>query len=200
MQPTLRQLEYLVAVADHLNFRRAAEAVHVSQPALSTQIRQLEEMLGVALFERDRRRVVATDAGVAAAARARHILLRVDELTEAARGFQQPLSGRLRLGVIPSVAPYLLPRVLPGVRERHPKLRLLLREDTTDRVLDQLHDGKLDVVLLALEARLGDVKRHVLFDDPFVLAVHRDHPLAKRKRVTEADLASEPVLLLEDGH
>lgn len=200
MRPTLRQLEYLVAVADHLNFRRAAEAVHVSQPALSTQIRQLETTLGVTLFERDRRKVVTTDAGALAAARARHILGRVDELAEAARGYREPLTGRLRLGVIPSIAPYLLPRVLPGVRNRHPRLRLLLREDTTERSLDQLEDGKLDVVLLALEARLGDVHRHGLFEDPFVLAVHRDHALAKRKHVTESDLAGEPVLLLEDGH
>ena len=200
MRPTLRQLEYLVAVADHLNFRRAAEASHVSQPALSTQIQQLETLLGVQLFERDRRHVVATEAGLAAAARARHVLARVDELSESARGFRRPLSGRLRLGVIPSVAPYLLPRVLPAVRERHPDLRLLLREDTTQRVLEGLHDGHLDVLLLALEAPLGDVHRHALFEDAFVLAVHRDHPLARRKRVTEADLAGETVMLLEDGH
>ncbi len=200
MRPTLRQLEYLVAVADHLNFRRAAEACHVSQPALSTQIQQLEALLGVTLFERDRRRVVTTDAGLAAAARARHILARVDDLTESSGGFRRPLTGRLRLGVIPSIAPYLLPRVLPGVRARHPDLRLLLREDTTERVIDALQDGHLDLVLLALEAPLGDVHRHALFEDPFMLAVHREHPLARRKRVAESDLAGASVMLLEDGH
>ena len=200
MQPSLRQLEYLVAVADHLSFRRAAEAVHVSQPALSTQIQRLETLLGVKLFERDRRTVVATRAGIAAAARARHILQRVDELVEFAGSFREPLSGRLRLGVIPSIAPYLLPIALPAVRAAHPDLRLLLREDTTERLLEQLHDGHLDVVLLALEARLGDVHRHPLFDDPFVLAVPKGHPLARRKTVREADLEGEPVLLLEDGH
>lgn len=200
MRPSLRQLEYLVAVADHLNFRRAAEATHVSQPALSTQIQRLEAILGIKLFERDRRTVVATQAGIAAAARARHVLQRVDELMEAASGFRRPLSGRLRLGVIPSIAPYLLPIALREVRARHPDLRLYLREDVTDRLLDQLHDGHLDVVLLALEAQLGDVHTHPLFDDPFVLAVPKEHPLARRVRVRESDLAGEGVLLLEDGH
>ena len=98
------------------------------------------------------------------------------------------------------MAPYLLPRILPGVRKRHPELRLLLREDKTERVIERLEDGRLDVALLALEAHLGDAHKHALFTDPFVVAVHRDHPLAGRARVTEADLAGEPVLLLEDGH
>lgn len=200
MRPSIRQLEYLVAVADHLNFRRAAEATHVSQPGLSAQIQQLEQTLGVKLFERDRRRVVPTDAGREAAARARHILGRVDELAESARGHRHPLTGKLRLGVIPSVAPYLLPSVLPGVREQHPELRLLLREDTTERIVDALQEGQLDVVLLALEAPLGDVHVHPLFEDPFVLAAPDGHPLARRKRVRESDLESEQVLLLEDGH
>ena len=200
MRPTIRQLEYLVAVADHLNFRRAAEAAHVSQPGLSAQIQQLEQILGVRLFERDRRSVRPTDAGLDAAARARHILSRVDDLGESAGGYRAPLTGRLRLGVIPSVAPYLLPRVLPGIRKHHPSLRLLLREDTTARLVDLLEEGHLDVLLLALDAPLGDVQRHPLFEDPFVLATLNGHPLASQKRVREEDLTGEPVLLLEDGH
>ncbi len=200
MRPTIRQLEYLVAVADHLNFRRAAEAAHVSQPGLSAQIRQLEQTLGVQLFERDRRRVVITEAGREAAARARAILSEMDDLGEAARGFRRPLAGPLHLGVIPSVAPYLLPRVLPGVRQRHPELRLLLREDTTDRLVGALAEGKLDIALLALEAPLGDNHRQPLFVDPFVLAAPSQHRLAKHARVRESDLEGEEVLLLEDGH
>ena len=199
-RPTLRQLEYLSAIADTLSFRQAAEACHVSQPALSTQIQQLERLLGTRLFERDRRSVLPTEAGERAAERARHILAAVDELIAAAQAHREPLSGTLKLGVIPTIAPFLLPRALPRVRARYPALRLWIREEPTARLLQALAAGSMDVLLLALETELGSVRTHPLFEDPFLLAVPPGHRLAGRKRVREADLFDESVLLLEDGH
>jgi LysR family transcriptional regulator, hydrogen peroxide-inducible genes activator len=200
MRPTLRQLEYLVALADALNFRRAAEACFVTQPALSTQIKQLETLIGVKLFERDRRHVVPTAAGEAMAVRARKILTDVDDWVGGVRQFAEPLAGPLRLGVIPTVAPYLLPPALKGLSARFPKLRLLLREESTDRCLDLLARGELDLALLAREAELGAVTVLDLFSDPFLLALPGDHPLAKRKRLPIGDVPMAELLLLEDGH
>lgn len=200
MEPTLRQLEYLVAIAQHGSFHAAARACHVTQPGLSAQIKQLEDGLGVRLFERNRRRVLITPAGEEMVARARRVRVEVAHLVEAAQRHDRPLTGRLRLGVIPTVSPYLLPRALPRVRERYGELRLLLREGRTAELLALLHAGELDLLLLALEARLGGVETAALFRDPFVLAVARSHRLAKRKRVSEADLAGESILLLDDGH
>jgi len=200
MSPSLRQLEYLVALARELNFRKAAEATHVSQPGLSTQIQQVERLLGVRLFERDRRHVVATEAGAEAAERAVQILALVDDLVDAVRGFGEPLTGQLHLGVVPSVAPFMLAKVLPTVRARHPNLQLLLREQPTARLVERLAEGSLDLLLLALEAPLGDGFPHPLFKDPFFLAVPVGHRLMNHERVREADLKGEEVLLLEDGH
>lgn len=200
MKPTIRQLEYLVAVADEGGFQRAADACGVSQPGLSAQIRELERILEVRLFERRGRRSLPTAAGEALLPRARAVLETTDDLLGAARGFGEPLTGTLRLGVIPTVAPYLLPQALPAVRRHHPHLRLLLREDPTARLVDQLERGELDVLLLALEAPLGDCVVQPLLRDPFWLAVRSDHRLARRRRVRESDLADEPVLLLDDGH
>ncbi len=200
MRPSLRQLEYLVAVADLLHFRRAAEASHVSQPGLSAQIQELERLLGVPLFERDRRHVLPTAASRTAARRARAVLAAVDDLIEEARGHRAPLTGTLRVGVIPTVAPYLLPRVLPALRRTFPDLRLLLREDQTPRLKALLADGGLDVLLLALDTDLGRAVTLPLFRDPFLLAVPPGHRLAGRKGLTERDLVDEELLLLEDGH
>jgi LysR family hydrogen peroxide-inducible transcriptional activator len=200
IRPTLRQLEYAVAVADHRSFHEAAAACAVSQPGLSVQLRELEIQLGVQLFERDRRRVLITPEGEEVVARARAILLATDEMVEAARVLATPMCGDLRLGVIPTVAPYLLPEVLPVVRKEYPGLRLLLREDHTDRLLARLDRGELDLLLLALEAPLGDVETLPLFRDPFVVAMARSHPLAKKPIVSQRDVAGADVLLLEDGH
>lgn len=200
MHPSLRQLEYLVAIADHGGFHRAAEACHVTQPGLSAQIKQLEDVLDVRLMERDRRRLLFTPAGKAIVGRARAILAATDELVETARVFTRPLAGVLRLGVIPTVAPYWLPATLPRVRERFPELKLRLLEDTTERLLDALRAGDLDLLLLALEADLGDVVTLALEQDPFVVTLPADHPLARRKRLGESDLEGETVLLLQDGH
>jgi len=200
IRPTIRQLEYVVAVADHLSFHRAADACHVTQPGLSTQIRQLESYLDVQVFERDRRKVLVTPAGQEVVRQARAVLAAVDELVDAAKVYAKPLPGTLRLGVIPTIAAYLLPECLPTVRDRYPELRLLLREEQTAVLLRLLAEGRLDVLLLALEAELGDVDTMKLFEDPFVVAVPRSHRLAKKKAIRTAELAGEQVLLLDDGH
>lgn len=199
-RPTTRQLEYLVALDEHLSFRRAAEACWVTQPTLSAQVQQLEQTLGTRLFERDTHRVLPTPAGKALAEQARVVLRALDDLLDSARVLGAPLSGPLRLGVIPTIAPYLLPRVLPRLRARFPRLRLFVREDPTERLLELLARGELDALLLAREARLGEVAHLDLFRDPFLLAVPADHPLAGRRRVQERDLIAERLILLEDGH
>ena len=197
---TIRQLEYVSAIAEHRSFQGAADACYVSQPGLSTQVRQLEEHLGVTLFERARKPLLVTPAGVEIVRRANAILTAVAELEEVARSLTQPLTGRLRLGVIPTVAPFLLPSVLPRLRREHPDLHVELHEGQTDDLVAELERGKLDLLLLALEAPLGDAATLPLFEDPFVLAVPRGHRLAGRKRVHERDLEGEGVLLLDDGH
>lgn len=199
-RPSLRQLECFLAVAEHLSFRRAAEASFLSQPALSLQIQQLERLLGTRLFERDRRRVLLTAAGEALLPQARNALLAFDGFTEAAHTLRDPRAGVLRLGVIPTVAPYVLPGVVGPLRKRFPKLRLLLREDQTAHLVERVQDGKLDLALLALEAELGGLETVALYSDPFVLAAPSGHPLAAHKTVSERDLGEENVLLLEDGH
>lgn len=187
-------------MADAGHFGRAAEACFITQPALSAQVRQLEALLEVRLFERESRPIVTTRAGEEIVARARRVLVAIDELVEAARSAGAPLAGTLRMGVIPTVAPYLLPRVLPRVRRRHPKLRLHLREDQTAKLVAELDAGRLDVLLLALEADLGEAATLPLFRDEFVAVMPRDHPLAKRKSLRERDLEGASVLLLDDGH
>lgn len=198
---SLRQLQYVVAVADALSFRKAAERCHVSQPSLSAQLAQLEEVLGVRLFERDRRRVLLTSTGKELVERARRLLVETGELVEAARRASDPLSGTLRVGVIPTISPYLLPAVVPALRKHYPRLTLLWVEDKTEVLVRQLERGSLDAALVALEAELGDVESAVIAEDPFVLVTPRDHPLGASKEVaTPADLRGENVLLLDEGH
>lgn len=197
---TLRQLRYLVAVAETLHFGRAAEAANVSQPSLSAQIRQLEEALGTRLLERTRRRVFLTPAGVEVVAKARHILAAVQDLADGARIVASPLSSGLRLGVIPTVGPYLLPRVLPALRAAYPGLRLYLREDQTARLYERLRSGELDVLLLALPLEEPGFDCEAVYDEAFVVALPPGHPLAARRELHERDLAGERLLLLEDGH
>jgi len=198
---TLRQLQYAVAVAETLSFRRAAERCHVSQPALSAQLAQMEAALGARLFERDRRRVLPTGAGRAVLERARAVLREADDLVEVARLAADPLAGTLRVGVIPTVSPYLLPRLTPRLRAEHPKLTVLWSEDRTGALVAALHAGDLDAALLALEADLGEVEHAVVGIDRFVLVTPRAHPLgAAGAPVRKADLRGVPVLLLDDGH
>ncbi len=200
MRPTVRQLEYMIAVADTLNFRRAAARCHVTQPALSAQIQEIEAILGLRIFERDRRRVLVTAAGKEIVARGRLALSGVDDVVDIARTLCSPLSGDLKLGVIPTIAPYVLPSVLPVVRKTYPSCRLLLVEDQTAHLVQRLSGGELDVLLLAQEADLGSSKILPLFKDEFVVVFPRSHRFAARKVVHEEDLQDESVLLLEDGH
>ncbi len=198
--PTLRQLEYVVAVADERHFGRAAESCAVTQPALSAQVRELESLLDVRIFERDPKGVLVTAAGAVVVERAREILVKAGELVDAARVAQRPLCGRLDVGVIPTVAPYLLPRVLPAVRRKHRELHLRLRELHTNRLVEDLEQGRLDLLVLALEADLGNAETFPLFKDPFFAAMTKGHELAKKKTVREHDLEGRQVMLLEDGH
>lgn len=199
-RPTIRQLEYFLALAKHLNFRKAAEACFVMQPTLSAQIKQLEQNLGVSLFERDKRQVLLTQHGEVLVRRACRVIDAVDDMLDASAGLEKPLSGPLRLGVIPTIAPYLLPKSIHRIRKRFPDLMLYIREDTTERLLELLARGQLDVLLLAREAELGDVEVLDLFSDRFMLAVPQEHPLGKQVHVRERDLENQRLILLEDGH
>jgi LysR family transcriptional regulator, hydrogen peroxide-inducible genes activator len=198
---TLRQLQYAVAIADELSFRRAAERCHVSQPSLSAQIAQVEKALGVPIFERSRRKVLVTTPGREILERAKQLLVDADDLVEASKRASDPLAGTLRVGVIPTIAPYLLPAVAPALRTKFKRLTLAWREDKTDVLIEALDSGALDAALVALEAELGDVEREVIAQDPFVLALPADHPLARKAAPAEAsELRSAEVLLLDDGH
>ncbi|MCA8949886.1 MAG: LysR family transcriptional regulator [Planctomycetes bacterium] len=198
---TLRQLQYIVAVAEDLSFRRAAERCLVSQPALSAQLAQVERALGVVLFERDRRRVLATTAGAAFVERARLVLRAADDLEAAAKSARDPFERTLRVGVIPTISPYLLPRVTPALAAAYPRLVVHWLENRTADLVHELEAGRLDAALVALEAPLGDVGHAVVATDPFVLATGPDHPLGRsRRRVAMAELAATDVLLLDDGH
>jgi LysR family hydrogen peroxide-inducible transcriptional activator len=199
-RPTLRQLEYFLALHEKLNFREAAEACHVTQPALSAQLQQLERRLGVQLFERDKRSVRPTEAGDVLKSRARDVLSRVDAMLDSAHAQSAPLTGDLRLGVIPTVAPYLMPRVYAGLGRRHPRLKLFLREGQTADLVARLEDGELDVLLLALEAKLGTAETEAIFSDPFLVAMPSEHALSARDTLALDDLEGEPLLLLEEGH
>ena len=198
---SLRQLQYVVAIADQLSFRKAAEICHVSQPALSAQVASLEEQLGVRIFERDRRRVLPTPAGAVLVDRMRRLLVDADTITDAARRAVDPLSGALRLGVIPTIAPYLLPPITPLLRERFPRLSALWVEDKTPVLVARLASGAIDAALLALEADIGEVEQVLVCRDPFVLATPAGHALALGTTpVREAELAGESILLLDEGH
>jgi LysR family transcriptional regulator, hydrogen peroxide-inducible genes activator len=197
---SVRQLECIVAVADHHNFRRAATAIGMSQPALSTQIQAAERVLGIQAFERDRRAVLITPAGEEVIARARLALDAIDAVGDAARRLAEPLVGPLRLGVIPTIAPYWLPALLPIVRRKFPRLELILREDQTARLLAQLGGGQLDAALLALPVP-GDLTAATIVDEDFLLAAPRGARIVHRRgKLTDRDLEAETVLLLEDGH
>ncbi|MBN8262617.1 MAG: DNA-binding transcriptional regulator OxyR [Xanthomonadales bacterium] len=196
----LRDLKYLVALADLRHFGKAADACFVSQPTLSTQIRKLEDELGVVLVERAPRKVMLTAAGLDVVQRARRIVADVEQMREAARRSRDPESGTLRLGVFPTLGPYLLPHVVPTLRARFPQLELLLIEEKSDELLQRLREGKLDAALLALPLHDDQLHAEFLFEEPFVLAAPQQHPLARRSTLDAAELSDETLLLLEDGH
>lgn len=196
----IRDLQYLAAVAENRHFGRAAEACNVSQPTLSMQLKKLEEYLGVQLFDRSRRRVAVTPAGEKVLRHARVILREVEEIREVARAAQDPLSGELRLGAFPTLAPYLLPRVVPEISKQLPNIRLLLVEEKTDDLIEMLEQGTLDAALLALPVGDDGLETAPLFEDRFLLAVPPGHHFAKKKSIKSEELADERLLLLEDGH
>lgn len=194
----LRDLHYLLAVAEHAHFGRAAQACGVSQPTLSVQLRKLEEQLGVALFERGGKTVAPTDACKRLLGHARAAVTEAEAILATARDLRDPLSGRFRLGIIPTLAPYLLPLVFAPLRDALPLLEIEPWEDQTDALLERLRAHELDAVLLATEAS-PDLASRKLFDEPFLAALPPDHPLAGHATVAEADLAHD-ILLLADGH
>ncbi|MFO0619600.1 MAG: LysR substrate-binding domain-containing protein [Polyangiaceae bacterium] len=199
---TLRQLQYVVAVADALSFRRAAERCRVSQPSLSAQLAQVEGALGVRVFERDRRRVLLTTAGRELVDRARAVLRAADDLVTVARRSADPFDGTLRIGVIPTISAYLLPTLARALHAAYPRLTVLWVEDKTPVLVRTLESGALDAALVALEADLGDALDHaVIGADRFVLATPIGHPLGSPVAPARAsELAGAPVLLLDDGH
>jgi LysR family hydrogen peroxide-inducible transcriptional activator len=196
----LRDLRYLVALADTKHFGRAAEKSHVSQPTLSAQIRKLEDYLGVQLVERQPRKVALTDVGERVVERARRILRDSDEMVDLAKLSRDPLAGKLRVALIPTLGPYLLPAVAPKIRKALPKLQLLLYEYQTEVLLERLRDGELDLGILALGHETEDFEKRVLFDEPFTVALPATHALAKKASLKIEDLSGETLLLLEDGH
>ena len=200
MLPTLRQLQYLKLLADHGSFSRAAEAAHVTQPTLSAGIRELETILGAQVVDRARSGVILTAAGQEAVSRAEAILNQAEDLVQAARGAGQPLAGRFRLGVIPTIAPFMLPKALPILRTRFPKLRLFLREDLTHRLIAALKSGALDTALIALPYDMTGLDWAHVEDDELLAAAPANHPIALQDRVDPDTLQPRDLILLEDGH
>jgi len=198
--PSIRHLRHLMALRDHGHFGRAAEACHVTQSTLSASIKELESVLQASLVDRTKRRVILTPVGIETVERARRILKEVEDLVNFATASREPLSGIIRMGTIPTVGPYLLPKVLPSLRETYSSLKLYLVEDLTHRLIDSLHRGQLDVVLLALPYDCGAAETVILFDDPFVVGLPRSHPLAKQVNIKPQRLWRENLLLLKDGH
>jgi len=196
----LKDLRYLVAVADTRHFGRAAERSFVSQPTLSAQLKKLEEYLGVQLIERAPKRVQLTAAGEEVVERARRILEASDEIVDLARGHSDPLAGRLRLALLPTIGPYLLPNVAARLRKSLPRLELMLYEYQTDPMLEKLHSGEIDVGILALPVPMDGLDSFELYKEPFTVAVPTGHKLAQRSSIRVDDLSHETLLLLEDGH
>ena len=198
--PTLRQLQFLAALDAHGSFVRAAEVVGVTQPTLSAGIKELETVLGVTLVERARSGVVLTPAGKEASHRATGALAQVEGLVHAVRSAGAPLSGAFRLGAIPTIAPFLLPRALKLLRAKFPDLQLVLREDVTARLVEGLRARTLDAALIALPYEAAGIETEVIAEDEFLLICPKGHSLATKAPLTAADLEGEDLLLLDDGH
>lgn len=196
----LRELQYLVALDEERHFRKAAERCFVSQPTLSGQLKKLEEELGVLLVERTRRQVVMTDVGTVIAERSRHILSEVKTLHEIAQSYQDPMAGELHVGLIPTVAPYLLPHIMPQIKKHFPQLKLWLHEYQTDVLLEKLRRAEIDVLVIALLDDHDDFEKLELFDEVFQLAVPRGNKLASKTNIKLNDLNNQEMLLLEEGH
>lgn len=198
--PTTKQLRYFVALERLGHFGKAAEACFVSQPAFSVAIRELETVLNVQLVDRTNKNVTVTSLGRDIARQARVVLREMEDLVDIAHGHQAPLTGRLNLGVIPTIAPFLLPTVLPELRQAYPDLQLYLKEDLTERVYERLMDGELDLILIALPYELRHVSEMPLFDDRFYLAHREPSRFLSNGGGAAEELPSDSILLLEDGH
>ena len=198
--PSLRQLTYLVALAKELNFTRAVETCFVGQSTLSAGLKELEESLGVQLFERDRQNVSITPAGLEVLGRAKTILAASEDLVQRSESLGKPMSATIRLGVIPTIAPFLLPLVMPKIRKRFPDLKITLREDLTANLLSRLADHQLDFALIALPYELGNLLVKELFNDEFYLVAKSDDPALKAKEITLPIKMADRLLLLEEGH
>jgi len=196
----LKDLRYLVAVADTRHFGRAAEKCFVSQPTLSAQLKKLEDYLGVQLIERQPKNVSLTEAGEQIVSRARRMLEASEEVVTLARAHRDPLAGRLRVALLPTIGPYLLPRVSQPIRKGLPRLELRLYEYQTEQILERLESGDIDLGVLALPIAADGFETQELFTEPFVVAMPDHHRLAKRDHVKIDDLNGETLLLLEDGH
>jgi len=198
--PTLKQLQYLVALRDHGHFGRAAEACFVTQSTLSAGLRELESLIGITLVERTRRVVRFTPLGEKIADKAIRVLREAEDLAGMARAAGKPLSGELRMGVIPTIAPFLLPRILPRLRHDWPDLKLYLREETSRAACESLHHGQVDCVLLALPYACGDIEHETLFDDRLFVAFPKGEKSNLPELVPADAIDESRLLLLEDGH
>ena len=198
--PTIKQLQYLVALHEHGHFGRAAEAMFVSQSTLSAGIRELESLLGVTLVERSRRVVRFTPLGNAVVEKAHRLLREAEELSDLVQASGKPLSGELHMSVIPTIAPFFLPRILPRLRKERPALKLFLREETSDAAVESLHHGRADCVLLALPFATGEVEQEHICDDRLYVAFPHDDPRDPPETVPPAMIDESHLLLLEDGH
>lgn len=200
MLPTLRQLQYLKLLAEHASFSRAAEAAHVSQPALSAGVQELEKILGAPVVERTRGHIQLTAVGAEAVKRAEDVLARTEDLVEAARNAGQPLSGRFRLGIIPTIAPFLLPANLPKLKAAYPRLKLFIREDLTPNLVKALKAGQLDAAVIALPYALSGIDHARIGDDEILAAAPAGHALAGSGPLAPGSLKADDLILLEDGH
>jgi LysR family hydrogen peroxide-inducible transcriptional activator len=198
--PTIKQLQYLVTLHEHDHFGHAAEACFVSQSTLSAGIRELESLLGVTLVERSRRVVRFTPLGNAVVAKAHRLLREAEELTDLVHASGKPLAGELRMSVIPTIAPFLLPKILPRLRKERPQLKLFLREETTQDALESLHHGRADCVLMALPFATGEVEQETIGIDPLYVAFPKDDPRDPPAQVPPSLIDEGKLLLLEDGH
>lgn len=198
--PTTKQLRYFVALEQYEHFGKAAESCFVSQPAFSVAIKELENMLNVQLVDRTNKNVTVTSLGRDIARQARVVLRDLEEMVDIAKGNQLPLTGPLKLGVIPTIAPFLLPRLLPALRQQFPDLKLYLKEDLTERVYERLMEGELDLILIALPYDLRNTTDMVLFEDRFYLAYQQESTLVRAGDYDLNELPSDSILLLEDGH
>ena len=196
----IRDLEYLVALDELRSFRKASERCHVTQPTLSGQLRKLEDYLGVLLVERTKRKVMLTPVGKEVVRRARFILQEVEQIEEISVSFKDPMQGKLRMGLIPTLGPYLLPFMIPAMVREYPRLQLFLYEEQTHILLKKLTEAELDVILLALPISNSGLSEIELFDEPFLLALPKGHELSVQDSVSLSDLSEERILLLEDGH